>query len=175
MSRKSITASEFIEWIDRYNSSSLSNFSVPTHGTLSLANECRIIVSSNLQRSLDSAKALNSEKQILSDQLFVEAGLPSANYKLLKLPPNFWAVIFRFLWLLGYSNNSESFSEAKQRACEAAGELIHLARTHQKVLFVGHGILNRLIATELRNRGWSGPRNPGSEYWSFGVYNHREI
>ncbi len=165
-----IPASSFIDWINSYNASGLSNTSLPTKSAVAYADGCKVIVSSSLQRSIDSAKALNNEKIVLSDEQFIEAGMPSANWEFLKLSPNTWSVIFRFLWLFGYSNNSESIKEAKQRVFLAANILIHLAKKHHKVLFVGHGIFNRLLVKELKNRGWSGPKSPGSIYWSFEVF-----
>ena len=123
-----------------------------------------------LQRSIDSAKALNAEKRMLSEKQFIEAGLPSANWGFIKLSPNTWVVIFRALWFLGYSNNSESLKEAKQRAKLATEELIQLAKKHQKVLFVGHGIFNRLLVNELKKQGWSGSKRARSTYWGFEVY-----
>lgn len=165
-----IPASGFIEWINSYNKSGLSETSCPPKNVLAYANSCKAIVSSSLQRSIDSAKALNTEKLLLSDQQFKEAGLPSENWQFLKLSPNTWAILFRVLWFFGYSNNSESIKEAKTRASLATDKLIHLAEKHKKILFVGHGIFNRLIVKELKNRGWSGPKSSGSTYWSFEVY-----
>lgn len=165
-----ISASSFSGWISSYNASGLSETDYPPKNAVAYANACQVIVSSSLQRSIDSAKALNAEKLALSDKQFIEAGLPSANWKFLKVSPNTWAVIFRFLWLLGYSNNSESLKEAKQRAILATDKLIQLAEKHHKVLFVGHGIFNQLLVKELKKRGWSGSKKLGSAYWAFKVY-----
>ena len=165
-----ISASNFIDWVSSYNASGLSAISYPTESALIYADGCNAIVSSSLQRSIDSAKALNSEKLVLSDKQFIEVGLPSANWRFLKLTLSIWAIVFRILWLFGYSNNSEPVHEAKQRASLAVNKLIHLTHEHQKVLFVGHGIFNRLLISELKNRGWSGPKSLGATYWSFGVY-----
>jgi len=79
------------------------------------------------------------------------------------------------LWLLGYSKNSESLKESKSRALQSANILIELADKHGRVLFVGHGVYNRLLANELKSMGWSGPKSPGSKYWSFGVYGSTKI
>jgi len=165
-----MSAAEFFGWIQAYNASSLSNASRPTEMALAYTDECFAIVCSGLKRSIDSAKALNEEKLVLSDSIFDEAGLPSANWKNLKLLPNVWAVIFRIFWLFGYSRKSESIKEAKSRASKAVKRLINLAEEHQRILFVGHGVYNRLLAKELRKAGWSGPKTPGSNYWGFGVY-----
>ncbi|MEZ5536946.1 MAG: histidine phosphatase family protein [Thiolinea sp.] len=99
-----------------------------------------------------------------------EAGLPAADWKIIKLSPKIWSVLFRILWLSGYPKNSESFKAAKSRASDAAEKLTEIAQQHDSVLFVGHGVFNRILANELRRQGWSGPKNPGSVHWAFGVY-----
>lgn len=142
----------------------------PTREAANCASECNVIVCSNLPRSIESGSVLNAEKVILSDSIFNEAGMPSANWHRLKLSPKLWAVFFRMLWLLGYSKNSESFKEAKTRAVEAVKILTELAGEYEKVLFVGHGVYNRMLANELRNNGWEGSKNPGLKHWSYGVY-----
>jgi len=165
-----IYAKEFNAWIQDYNSSHLAQPPLASEAALNHANTCNALVCSDLARSIDSAKALNKEKIILSDAIFNEAGLPAANWKILKLSPKIWAVLFRILWLFGYSKNSESFREAKKRAADAVRILIKLAYKHEHILFIGHGVYNRILANELRKTGWSGPKNPGASYWSFAVY-----
>ena len=165
-----VSASALYVWINKYNSSALSKSSLPTNEALECAKECNAIVCSALSRSIDSAKALNAKKVVLSDSLFNEAGLPYANWRILKLSPKLWTVIFRIFWLLGYSRQSESFKEAKVRAIKAVNKLIELAQEHQSILFVGNGVYNRILAKELKRSGWLGPDNPGSKYWSFGIY-----
>ena len=53
----------------------------------------------------------------------------------------------------------------------AAEKLIKLAKRNDKIIVVGHGFMNRLIAKELRDKGWKGPSSPGKKYWQFGQYN----
>lgn len=165
-----ITASEFSNWIKRYNASGLADRSVPPECVVIYSNGCSAIISSSLQRSIDSANILDTEKLLLSDSLFIEAGLPSANWGFLKMPPKVWALFFRVLWFFGYSNNSESIKEATKRAALATDRLIQLAVKHHEVLFVGHGIFNRLLVKELKKRGWSGPGNPKSKHWGLDLY-----
>lgn len=165
-----LSASEFYSWVQEYNASGLCPSSKPTAEAINYANACNAVVCSDLPRSIESAKALNASNIVLSNAIFNEAGLPVANWRALKLSPKIWAVTFRVLWLLGYSRNSESFKEAKIRATEAVKRLTEIAHEHERVLFVGHGVYNRILANELRKLGWSGPKNPGSKHWSFGVY-----
>jgi broad specificity phosphatase PhoE len=172
-SLKKLSASAFTTWIQRYNVAALSASSKPTHEALACSSDSKAIVCSKLQRSIDSANALDAKKLILSSSVFNEAGLPSANWHSLKVSPKYWAVFFRILWLLGYSGNSESFNEAKNRAVEAAKILIEFANGYEKVIFVGHGVFNRIVAKELRKNGWAGPKNPGSKYLTFGIYSKK--
>ena len=169
-SMQKIKATSFINWITSYNDSGLCSTSKPSINALTRASKCNAFVCSHLLRSKQSAEALNIKKITLSESQFNEAGLPSANWGILKLSPNTWAAIFRILWLFGYANNSESYKEAKIRASYSAQKLMGLAKEHESVLFVGHGIFNRLLAKELKSLGWSGPSNPGSKHWSFGIY-----
>ena len=165
-----LSASSFDEWVREYNLSGLCSSSKPTMKAFSCAKKCNVIVCSDLPRSIESAKALNAGDVFLSNAIFNEASLPVAKWHTLKLSPKVWAVTFRVLWLLGYSRNSESFKEAKERAIEAVKKLTEIAHEYDSVLFVGHGVYNRILANELRRSGWSGPKNPGSKHWSMGVY-----
>ena len=165
-----ISASVFSEWVHEYNAAGLCPTSQPTEHAKKCADECNAVVCSALPRSIESAKALNDKNIVLSDPIFNEAGLPVANWQVMKLSPKVWAVAFRILWLLGYSSNSESFKEAKSRASEAVEKLSEIALEYESVLFVGHGVYNRILSNELRQHGWLGPKNPGSNHWEFGVY-----
>jgi broad specificity phosphatase PhoE len=169
-SLEKISASAFADWVHEYNAAGLCQESEPTEHAKKCADECNAIVCSTLPRSIESANALCNKRIVLSDPIFNEAGLPVANWQVLKLTPKIWAVVFRILWLLGYSRNSESLKEAKSRASEAVEKLADLAQEYESVLFVGHGVYNRMLANELRRRGWVGSNNPGSNHWTFGVY-----
>ncbi len=137
-----------------YNAAGLCPTSEPTECAQSFANKCSAIVGSELPRSIESAKTFNNENIVLSDSIFNEPGLPVSNWQAIKLPPKIWAVVFRILWLLGYSRGSESFKEAKLRATEAVEKLTEIALEYESVLFVGHGVYNRILANELRRSGY---------------------
>ena len=168
-----VSASQFGNWIASYNSAGVEQGSVLPQASLEYARTCGVVITSNLLRSVRSAEFLHVENYQAPDNLFAEAGMPYATWVTLKLPPKYWAVLFRMLWYLGYSKNSESYSDARKRAVLAAHKLIGLAKTRQSVLLAGHGIFNRLIASELKFLGWSGPRNPGSNYWDYRIYTKR--
>jgi len=165
-----LSAYSFRQWVKLYNSAGLSHSSKPTNEAIIHAEDCNAIVCSALPRSIESAKALKIKDITLSSPQFNEAGLPIASWQRLKLPPKFWAVFFRVLWLFGYSNSSESYKEAKARASESAAKLSELAEEYKYVLFVGHGVYNRLLSKQLIAAGWSGSKKPSSKHWGFSVY-----
>jgi len=167
-------AAGFSRWVELYNLSRLCSSSIPSSDVVSEAKLCTVVVCSELQRSIDSAKALGFNEVTLKSSIFNEAGMPVANWEYLKLSPKLWSIVFRILWLFGYSFDSESFKEAKLRASKSARVLIDLAKKHERVIFVGHGVYNRILAKELKSLGWAGPKNPGSKYWSYAVYSGKK-
>lgn len=84
-----------------------------------------------------------------------------------------WAVMFRLLWLAGYSKNSESLDEAKKRALIAASRLDEISRKHGAVLLMGHGVMNRLIAKALGKQGWVNTKKIQSTHWGYGIFEKR--
>ena len=128
------------------------------------------VVCSDLLRSLDSAKLLNLNNIHVSDALYRETDLPHFDKFNFKLPIIFWVVFLRVIWLFGFSKNGESYKQAKKRSRLAADELIKLARKNEKILVVGHGLINRLIGQELHRRKWKVAKNEGKRYWEFSSY-----
>lgn len=128
------------------------------------------IVCSDLERSLQSAKSLEFGQVHLIDELFAETNLPHFDQTFFKLPIAVWLISLRVMWLFGYSQNGESFRQAKKRAKQATSKLIALAQENKKVILIGHGLMNRLIAKQLRINKWQGPSSPGKKYWEFGIY-----
>jgi len=170
ISKQPMTASQFVGWIVRYNESGIARDSTPTNASVEFAKRCGVIICSGLPRSIQSAKLLCSDKLTVSDVIFSEAGMPYASWKSFMLPPTCWVIIFRILWFCGFSKNAESYTEAKERACEATHRLVSLTQTHQSTLYVGHGIFNGLVAKELKSLGWRELNRPSSQYWSLAIY-----
>jgi len=167
-----LRANEIHEWIKAYNMSGLSQDDHPPREVVEIAGECNTIVCSDLPRSIDSAHALGLHKISCMEKKYREVGLPYADIKMPKLDPKIWAAIFRMLWFLGYSANGESLKEAKSRARRAALTLEGMAKDTGSVLLVGHGFMNKFIASVLLSNGWDGPSVPGRNYWEYGVYQY---
>ena len=170
-----LSASSFSEWAAAYDSSELDVSSKPSDNVIYVASTANVVVCSELPRSIESARVLGIENITLCHSLFNEAGLPIAKWSYPRLSVRIWAIVFRLSWFFGYSNNSETLAEAKERASYATNKLIELAVEHHSVICIGHRIINRFIANELRERGWIGPKSPSKRYWEFGVFKRKTL
>ncbi len=165
-----LSAENFSEWVYAYDNNELDSSSKPTEDARHIVTNANAVVCSDLPRSIESAKILGVEDINLCHSLFNEAGLPVAKWKYPKLSVRIWVIIFRIIWLFGYSKNSESFTETKVRASKASAKLIEIAEEHQSVVFIGHGIFNHFVAKELKKQGWIGPRSSSKKHWNYSIY-----
>lgn len=128
------------------------------------------VICSDLVRSTESAKKLGLNNIHLSDALFREADLPHFENNFLILPVAGWLILLRVLCLLGFKKNGESFLQAKERSKSAAEKIIALAEHNQKIIVVGHGLMNRLIGKQLQKKGWFESERVGKSFWEFRKY-----
>ncbi|NJA05036.1 phosphoglycerate mutase family protein [Methylococcaceae bacterium WWC4] len=142
----------------------------PPPATLAIAAGAKRVVCSDLPRARQSARALGFDDRQAAEAVFREAALPHFSSGALKLPISVWLTLLRLAWLAGYARNGESYRNARRRARTAAQRLIGLAAELEPVVLVGHGVINYLIARELRAQGWSGPAKPDYDFWAFAVY-----
>jgi len=167
-----LSAAGFGQWITAYNEAGIDIDHAPPRQALAQAKACSVVVCSHLPRSIESAWALGVTNIEVQDALFRECDMPYADWHYPRLSVPGWSSVFRILQLMGYSSNAESFREARQRAYSCALRLSALAANYESVLFVGHGLLNWLLAGNLLRMGWVGPRSIGRRYWDYGVYGH---
>jgi len=165
-----LNAMQFSEWVEKYNAAGVDEKCRPPQAAIEKANHCAFVVCSHLPRSQESAKVLGMRCSGISDSMFREMEMPSTAWRFPTLPVLAWSLIFRLVWVLGYSTNVESFKKAKERARRCAEHLADLASVHGSVLFVGHGSLNWFIAKHLKSIGWSSAEKSPRKYWEFSVF-----
>ena len=167
-----MTCKEFNEWIKKYDDSGVFEENSYPLETLEKIATANIVITSDLKRSIQSAKILNPNIKLISDPLFRETELPNVPTKIggLKLNPNICAVILRCLWFCGYSWGCESLKNAKDRAKIASDLLVEYAQEQTSVALVGHGFFNMLIAKELQKMGWKCERKVNSKHWNCTTY-----
>ena len=164
-----VTSREMCNWITEYDLSDTGE-DIPPDFSKSLAFSASRIISSPLPRALSSLKALGLEPDVI-DEVFREAGLPVFHLPGFRLSPIVWAAFFRVMWLCGLSRNVERVGIAKRRAAQAANSLVGLANASDgPVLLMGHGVMNRLIARELKSLGFKEYCCQGNGYWNASIY-----
>lgn len=166
-----ITGQEFQDWVKKYDNSGVFQVDHYPDGTSEKVAAANLLVTSHLKRSIESANLLHQQIRVISDPLFREAELPVFpwNWRV-KIKPNSWAIVLRCLWYSGYAKECESLAEARQRAKKAAIQLVKYAEEHHSVVLVGHGFFNRLIAEELKKRGWKSNRKTSARHWYCTTY-----
>lgn len=121
-------------------------------------------ISSELQRAKDSLMLFTGEEAVTSAFLN-EAELPHPDKLLFPFRWSTLIVICRMGWLLGYRSNAPGIRSDKERARKASQLLIRLASQHGSVFVFGHGVMNRLISSELKKQGWFIQLKTGDGYW----------
>lgn len=159
-------------WLEAERDAPLDPTSRPSAELERVAQEARLMIVSPLRRSRDSAELLRPATPATVEEDVREAPLPSAFRSSLRLPPTIWAGIARSAWLCGWCAGVESFQTARRRAADAAQRLHALATKHGDIVVIGHGLMNALIAVELRVWGWRGPRFPSRSHWQFSGYEY---
>ncbi|WP_167091597.1 histidine phosphatase family protein [Massilia frigida] len=159
-------------WIAAYDAAGVVDQAIP-QASIASADAAATIVSSTLPRALASVRALG-HTPALADALFREAALPTLSMppvwsRCARLPPACWAVLLRLMWMAGYANGAESRQATRLRARQGAARLTLLARSGP-VLLVAHGIINRMIAAELRRSGWTTEQRARHACWSTNTF-----
>ena len=157
------------DWIECYNQAGIEAESIPAE-IKNMAAASGVVASSTAARCIQSVQGLGCGASMMTDALFLEAGLPYLAWHVPKLPASVWTVVFRLAWLWGFSANAESRAVAVLRAKAAADRLITLAQKHESVFLMGHGVMTVLIANHLRSMGWVGPSRPAGRHWGISVY-----
>ncbi|MDM5224755.1 histidine phosphatase family protein [Cytobacillus sp. NJ13] len=163
---------EFKKWVKMYNHLGILEGETCSSDAKEKGISASFLLTSDLKRSIESAKSINPSAKIQTDPLFRETELPipAGKFPGMRLRPNTWAVLLRLLWLCGYSQGCESYRDAKLRAKQASLTLTSIAKEHHFAVLVGHGFFNLLIARELQKAGWIGKRKTGSKHWNANTY-----
>jgi broad specificity phosphatase PhoE len=160
----------FSAYIDAYEAAGLDPTCAPPEEVQDLVGELDMIYTSGRPRSLDSARALAPDAELIADPLFVEAPLASPRIPLLRINVPAWAVMARILWHAGYHPEIENYRRAKQRAKRAADILTDQARKEGAAALVAHGYFNAIIGRELRRRGFRRIGAHRVTYWNAVIY-----
>jgi perosamine synthetase len=155
----------FAKFLADYDASGIDAGSLPKKGLVELMKSVHVVFCSSSVRAVESAEFLSPMRQFEIEPLFREADFPSGYWNGVSLPPIVWMVVGRILWRLGFSPNAEPFNGAQCRAGEAAYMLHTAALQEQRVMLVGHGMMNMLIRKELCFLGWKHQLGINASFW----------
>lgn len=163
-----LSLAEMFSWIQTYDSSEVNECSPSCLREL-ISGDVNFIVSSSLPRALTSLKVMGINPDMV-DSVFHEAQLPALKISHPKLSPLKYVFLLRVLWLMGYAKDVESYRSARLRSASAASKLITLAENSSSVLLMGHGIINRMIGSQLKQEGFRKVEVIGKSYWQADFY-----
>jgi broad specificity phosphatase PhoE len=159
-------------WVRQYDDAGITNELPPPAVACELVSSAGCVLVSHLPRARQSAAWLAASKEVRVDPELREAALPVSLASSIRLSPEVWVVVARVAWWFNWRTSDETIAMARQRASRMADRLAALALEHGSVVAVGHGMFNQLVASELRRRGWRGPRVLPRGYWSVAQFEH---
>ena len=170
---------QFRQFVERYDAAKIDRQAQPPRAAQQGMSQADCVFASNRPRAMHTAELLRVPHSPIVDARFREIEFPVDFPSHFRFSALTWTVIALTLWRLGYRAQCESLDRARERELDAADEqeahrTIEIATEGEtvgsSVVLVAHGGINRLIAKELRRRGWRGPRLPHSRHWGCTTY-----
>lgn len=153
-------------YISDYDAAEVEQF-VLEHETIPYQEVRQVYCSTLIRSRLTARQIFGDEVELIERHEFREFERRIFSLPLLRLPIRLWLVSARLLWMLGLNSKGiETFTQAKQRAREAASFLAAEAEQNQSVILVAHGLLNNFIRWYLQDLGWKSTLHEGSGFLS---------
>lgn len=144
----------FAAYIDDYQAAGLDTASAPPEELRAAVQGARRVFASDLQRSIDSARALLPQAELVSTPLFTESPLASPRLPAVRMKAPAWAVVSRIAWHGGFKPGIEGYGQSKNRARQAVELLVAEAESEGTAVLVAHGYFNAILGRALTQRGW---------------------
>lgn len=172
--RQRVCGHQFRQFVERYDAARIAQRALPPLAVRQVVANADVVFASNRPRALHTAELLGVPFPPVIDSQFREIEFPVDFPRRLRFSALTWSVIALALWRLGYTSRSESLARTRQRAQIAADtlerQLAQPSDRAESVVLVAHAGINRLIAKELRRRGWRGRKLPHSHHWGCTTY-----
>jgi broad specificity phosphatase PhoE len=168
--RQRVPGHQFRQFVESYDAAKIARQALPPRAAVRAMAQADCVFASNRPRAIHTAELLGPLVVPIIDPQFREIEFPVDFPRHFRFSALIWSAIALALWRLGYSKRCETFSRAKQRAQLAADLLEQKSQGAGSIVLVAHGGINRLIAKELRRRGWQGPILPRSQHWGCTTY-----
>jgi broad specificity phosphatase PhoE len=144
-------------WLADYDAAGITSDAQPPATLAVVARRARVVASSDMPRAIDSAARLvGSERGVVLSPLFREIPLPLPAWFPLRAPLTLWAMLIHLQWGIDIARSRDASPEAAERARRAAAWCQDACASAPggDLVVVTHGVFRRLLARELRTRGW---------------------
>lgn len=168
--RQKVHGHQFRQFVERYDAARIAQRSLPPKAVMQVVAQADFVFASNRPRAMHTAELLGTLTPAMIASQFREIEFPVDFPRQFRFSALTWSAIALMLWRLGYASRSESLMRSRVRAQEAVDMLEGQLKESKSVVLVAHAGINRLIAKELRRRGWRGPRLPYSWHWGCTTY-----
>lgn len=139
----------------------------PPPDLVQAADAADLIVTSDLQRAVESAERLAPDRPIVQSPLLRETALPAPKWLPLQWPVPIWEAVMHAQWGYRMLRGAEASPEELKRAGSAASWLTKLSDESESIVVVTHGMFRRLLAQRLQMRGWHAhPGRHAYDPWS---------
>ena len=154
----------FLQWREAYEAAGIDAMESAPAELMVEARNAGMIVSSDVQRAIESAHVLADGRDVITSRLLRELALQPPSLRWIRLPLFGWALLFGVRWLF---RRTHATPDEALRVRAAAQWLNELSERHGEVVVVTHGMFRSLVARELAQRGWT-PAIPkrSSAHWS---------
>lgn len=168
--KEKVRGNQFLDFVKRYDAAGIASESIPPENLIAVVQNANTVFTSNLNRTIHSARILQPQVQPTSNSIFREINCWRNFSTNIKLSALGWAIISRLLWESKIPPIAESPVATGHRAKQAAELLIQEYHNNGSVVLIAHGGINTFIAKELRLSGWQGSRNLNNQHWGCTEY-----
>jgi broad specificity phosphatase PhoE len=149
-----IDAEMFGRWRVRADDVGIDPLDTPPRSLTDIARHAGLIVSSDLTRAIESARAIVPGATIQTTPLLREIPLPIPKVFSMKLPHAMWDTLVHAHWAMNILRRADASATDIRRAVACADWLENLSWVEPRILVMTHGVFRRLLARTLRERGW---------------------
>jgi broad specificity phosphatase PhoE len=155
----------FLRWRAAYEAAGIVADDVPPAALQAIAANVAIVVTSETQRAIESARLLAPHARIVTSPLLHELELTPPRLGRIRLPLLGWALSFGVRMLV----RAQPYVTAAEheRAAAAAAWLTSIADEQRRVVVVTHASFRSVLARALPPGGWIARERQGrSSHWS---------
>lgn len=153
-------------WRNEYDAAGIRSSGSPPNSLITQAVEANHLVASDMRRAMESAARLAPGRPVQTSSLLRESPLDIPRWPT-RLPLLAWAMVINAAWSWRILRRGEVSAAERARADDAAEWLASMVADGSVAIVVTHGVFRRLIAQQLRVRGWTNVRREGGyQPWS---------